>query len=45
MMVDGKPLPESTLDGALKKFGSRLTDVQRHSLKSYWRRIEGGGSA
>ena len=45
MMVDGRPLPEVTLDSALKKYGSRLTDVQRRSLKGFWRRIEGGGAA
>src|SRR5436309_2032072 len=43
MQIDGKPIDEATLDYELKKFGTRLSDGQRKSLKAYWRRIEGGG--
>jgi hypothetical protein len=42
MRVDGTPLAEEDLDHELKRFGTRLSEAQRKSLKAYWRRIEGG---
>jgi len=45
LRVDGKPLAEADLDYELKKFGTRLNESQKKSLKQYWRRIEGGGGA
>jgi hypothetical protein len=45
MQVDGKPLSDEVVDGALKRFEGRLTATQVKALKAYWRRIEGGGAA
>ncbi len=45
MQVDGKPLSDEVVDGALKKYTGRLTATQAKALKAYWRRIEGGGAA
>ncbi len=45
MQVDGKPLSDELVDGALKKYAGRLTATQIKALKAYWRRIEGGGAA
>jgi hypothetical protein len=45
MQVDGKPLSDGVVDGALRKYAGRLTATQAKALKAYWRRIEGGGAA
>jgi hypothetical protein len=45
MSVDGKPLSDEVVDGALKKYERRLTETQVKALKAYWLPIEGGGAA